>query len=75
MSEKKIEERCFICGKPIKPDEAVTVDGRAVHIHHRGVVDGADNIPLVIKELTAAGDPVKMRMAQHILKRHNKGAK
>ena len=66
MSEKI--KMCFICRKPMRSDEAVTVDGRTVHIHHRGVVDGADNIPHVIKELIAAGDPVKM--AKKVLERN-----
>ena len=60
---------CWICHKPIPPEQRVDVDGKPCHIHHPGVIENAEGIPTIIKEVTAAGSPVRMKMAEHLLKR------
>ena len=71
MSKEAID-RCVICGKPVKPDERALVEGKHVHIYHRGVIPLAENIPQIIKELTAAGDPKQIQRAEFLLKARGK---
>lgn len=72
MSKSLVGEMCVICGKPVKPDEMALVEGKSMHIYHYGVIPLAENIPQVIKELTAAGDPKQIQRAEFLLKARGK---
>ena len=67
-------ELCAICGKALKKEHRVVVDGRPVHSHHSGVAEHAEGIPPLIRELMEAGskNAVRRKMAEKALEKHNK---
>ena len=63
---KENEEICVICKKLIKEKQLIRVDGKPAHYNHHGVIENADSLSPLIKELVKAGD---RSLLQTVIKR------